>query len=314
MNVNVLWLTQTGMQEINQVGGKNASLGEMLQNLAQAGIQVPIGVATTAEAYQRFIAQESLAQRIQDALTKIDINNVSQLTQTGKMIREWIINTPFLPDFIADIQHYFGMLTEKLAADCSFAVRSSATAEDLPEASFAGQQETFLNVSGIDNIFLAIKKVYASLFNDRAITYRAHHGFDHNDIAISAGIQQMVRSDKGTSGVMFSMDTESGFKDVVFITASYGLGEPIVQGQVNPDEFYVYKQSLDAKRSAILRRNIGSKKLKMIYAEPGLPEAVKTVNVAREEAVRFCLSDAEVEHLARQAVLRGVYSIFLKQN
>jgi pyruvate,water dikinase len=303
MNVNVLWLTQTGMQQINQVGGKNASLGEMLQNLAQAGIQVPTGVATTAEAYQRFIAQESLAQRIHDALANLDINNVTKLAQTGKMIREWIINTPFLPDFIADVQQYYGMLTEKLAADCSFAVRSSATAEDLPEASFAGQQETFLNVSGLDNILLAIKKVYASLFNDRAITYRAHHGFDHKDVAISAGIQQMVRSDKGTSGVMFSMDTESGFKDVVFITASYGLGEPIVQGQVNPDEFYVYKQALDAKRSAILRRNIGSKKLKMVYAEPGSSEPVKTVNVAREEAARFCLSDAEVEHLARQAVL-----------
>ena len=291
------------MNDVERVGGKNASLGEMISNLAGAGVSVPNGFATTAHAYREFLAHENLADRINQSLAALDVDDVNTLAKTGAEIRSWIIDTPFQPALDQAIEAAFA----KMTADNSgmkVAVRSSATAEDLPDASFAGQQETFLNISGIDNVKHAIKEVFASLFNDRAISYRVHQGFEHELVALSAGIQRMVRSETGAAGVMFTMDTESGFRDVVFVTAAYGLGETVVQGAVNPDEFYVYKPTLDAGRPSVLRRTRGSKLIKMVYADSSKPgRSVETVDVDAADRRQFCVTDAEVESLARQALI-----------
>jgi len=292
-----------GMHDIERVGGKNASIGEMIGNLARLGVRVPGGFATTADAYREFLAQGGLAERINAALTRLDVEDIARLTDTGAQIREWVLATPF-PAALeqAVVGAWQAMGGEAIAV----AVRSSATAEDLPDASFAGQQETFLNVRGREALLRCMHEVYASLFNDRAIAYRVHQGFEHSLVALSVGIQHMVRSDLGASGVMFTLDTDSGFRDVVFITGSYGLGETVVQGAVNPDEFYVYKQALAAGRPAIVRRNLGSKAIKMVYAadsEAGRGRRVETVDVAAAERARFSVTDADIEELARQAVL-----------
>ena len=291
------------MTDVERVGGKNASLGEMISNLAGAGVSVPSGFATTAHAYREFLAHENLADRINQSLAALDVDDVNALANTGAEIRSWIINTPFQPALDQAIEAAFA----KMTADNSgmkVAVRSSATAEDLPDASFAGQQETFLNISGIDNVKHAIKEVFASLFNDRAISYRVHQGFAHELVALSAGIQRMVRSETGAAGVMFTMDTESGFRDVVFVTAAYGLGETVVQGAVNPDEFYVHKPTLDAGRPSVLRRTRGSKLIKMVYANSSKPgRSVETIDVDAVDRRQFCVTDAEVESLARQALI-----------
>ena len=290
------------MNDVERVGGKNASLGEMISNLAGAGVSVPNGFATTAHAYREFLAHENLADRINQALAMLDVDDVSALAKTGAEIRSWIIDTPFQPALDQAIEAAFAMMIADNHA-MKVAVRSSATAEDLPDASFAGQQETFLNISGIENVKHAIKEVFASLFNDRAISYRVHQGFAHELVALSAGIQRMVRSETGAAGVMFTMDTESGFRDVVFVTAAYGLGETVVQGAVNPDEFYVYKPTLLGDRPAILRRTRGSKLIKMVYADSSKPgRSVETVDVDPTERREFCVTDAEVEALARQAL------------
>ncbi len=301
MSDYILWLNEMGMDDVDKVGGKNASLGEMIQNLSNLGVQVPGGFATTAHAYREFLATDGLADRINKALDELDVDDVNALAETGANIRRWIRQTPFQPALDEAINQAFATLEQEYGNEVSWAVRSSATAEDLPDASFAGQQETFLNISGLDNIKHAIHEVFASLFNDRAIAYRVHQGFEHSLVALSAGIQKMVRSDIGASGVMFTLDTESGFRDVVFITASYGLGEMVVQGAVNPDEFYVYKPTLAAGRPAVLRRNVGSKAIKMIY-DVHLKNPVKTVDVDEAERDRFSITDAEAEELARQAV------------
>ncbi len=298
----ILWFDQLGMHDVERVGGKNASLGEMISNLAGAGVSVPNGFATTAHAYREFLQHENLADRINQALNVLDVEDVNALAKTGAQIRSWIIETPFQPALDAAIETAFAQMIEGNAG-MKVAVRSSATAEDLPDASFAGQQETFLNISGIDNVKLAIKEVFASLFNDRAISYRVHQGFAHELVALSAGIQRMVRSETGAAGVLFTMDTESGFRDVVFVTAAYGLGETVVQGAVNPDEFYVHKPTLEAGRPAILRRTRGSKLIKMVYADSSKPgRSVETVDVDEAERKTFCITDAEVESLARQAL------------
>lgn len=290
------------MNDVERVGGKNASLGEMISNLAGAGVSVPNGFATTAHAYREFLAHENLADRINQALAMLDVDDVNALAKTGAEIRSWIINTPFQPALDQAIEAAFAMMIADNPS-MKVAVRSSATAEDLPDASFAGQQETFLNISGIENVKHAIKEVFASLFNDRAISYRVHQGFAHELVALSAGIQRMVRSETGAAGVMFTMDTESGFRDVVFVTAAYGLGETVVQGAVNPDEFYVHKPTLEADRPAILRRTRGSKLIKMVYADSSKPgRSVETVDVDPTERREFCVTDAEVEALARQAL------------
>ncbi|WP_438500682.1 phosphoenolpyruvate synthase [Pantoea ananatis] len=299
----VLWYNQLGMHDVDRVGGKNASLGEMITNLSSLGVSVPNGFATTSWAFNQFLEQSGLNQRIYALLDDTNIDDVDQLAKAGKQIRQWVVETPFQPELEAAILSAYKQLSAD-DADASFAVRSSATAEDMPDASFAGQQETFLNVQGIESVMVAVKHVYASLFNDRAISYRVHQGYDHRGVALSAGIQRMVRSDLASSGVMFTIDTESGFDQVVFITAALGLGEMVVQGAVNPDEFYVHKPTLAAKRPAIVRRNMGSKKVRMVYAdsrEHG--EQVRIEDVAEAERDRFCLSDAEVEALAHQAVL-----------
>ncbi|MBW1251586.1 phosphoenolpyruvate synthase [Pantoea allii] len=299
----VLWYNQLGMHDVDRVGGKNASLGEMITNLSSLGVSVPNGFATTSWAFNQFLEQSGLNQRIYALLDGTNIDDVDQLAKAGKQIRQWVVETPFQPELEAAILSAYDQLSAD-DADASFAVRSSATAEDMPDASFAGQQETFLNVQGIESVMVAVKHVYASLFNDRAISYRVHQGYDHRGVALSAGIQRMVRSDLASSGVMFTIDTESGFDQVVFITAALGLGEMVVQGAVNPDEFYVHKPTLAAKRPAIVRRNMGSKKVRMVYAdsrEHG--EQVRIEDVAEAERDRFCLSDAEVEALAHQAVL-----------
>jgi pyruvate,water dikinase len=286
---------ELGLADIDQVGGKNASLGEMIGALSDLGVQVPGGFATTADAFREFIAAGDLGTRINALLDELDVDDVDALAQAGAKIRQWVIDQPFpraLEQAIVDGY-------KALGDDVDVAVRSSATAEDLPDASFAGQQETYLNVRGADEVLLRVKEVFASLFNDRAISYRVHQNFAHADVALSAGIQRMVRSDLGTSGVMFTLDTESGFRDAVFITAAYGLGETVVQGAVNPDEYYVYKPALEASRPAIVRRNLGGKAIKMIYGESG---GVDTVDVAAEDRQRFCLSDEDIESLARQAV------------
>ena len=291
------------MNDVERVGGKNASLGEMISNLAGAGVSVPNGFATTAHAYREFLAHDNLADRINKALAALDVGDVNALVKTGAEIRSRIIDTPFQPELDQAIELAFATMTAS-HADMKVAVRSSATAEDLPDASFAGQQETFLNISGIENVKLAIKEVFASLFNDRAISYRVHQGFAHELVALSAGIQRMVRSETGAAGVMFTMDTESGFPDVVFITAAYGLGETVVQGAVNPDEFYVHKPTLEAGRPAVLRRTRGSKLIKMVYTDSSTPNrSVQTVDVEPAQCRQFCVTDAEVESLARQALI-----------
>ncbi len=304
MSKTVLWYSALGMHDVETVGGKNASLGEMIRSLAASGVSVPNGFATTADAYREFLAYENLAGRIQDMLGGLDVDDVRKLAETGSAIRAAVSAAPFPAALEADIRSHYEQLVAESGADISVAVRSSATAEDLPDASFAGKQETFLNVQGIDNVLSAIKEVFASLYNDRAIAYRVHHGFDHAAVALSAGVQRMVRSDKGASGVMFTMDTESGFQDAVFITASYGLGEAVVQGAVNPDEFYVYKPGLKASRPAVLRRNLGEKARKMVYtADRTLGKTVEFVEVAAAERRRFSLNDDEVQALAQQALI-----------
>ena len=300
----VLWFDSLGMNDVDRVGGKNASLGEMISHLAKAGVQVPGGFATTAAAYWDFLDESGLRDKINAELKDLNVDDVDQLVATGAKIRKMIVDTPFPPRLRDEIVKAYEKLEADTKGEASFAVRSSATAEDLPDASFAGQQETFLNVRGLDNVLLAIKDVFASLFNDRAISYRVHHGFDHSEVALSAGIQRMVRSDIGAAGVMFTMDTESGFRDVVFITASYGLGETVVQGAVNPDEFYVHKPTLEAGRPAILRRTLGGKAIKMVYSgEDTHGKSVKTVDVDQADRNRFSLTDAEVQDLARQALI-----------
>ncbi|MEC8376941.1 MAG: phosphoenolpyruvate synthase, partial [Pseudomonadota bacterium] len=285
-----------------RVGGKNASLGEMISNLANAGVQVPGGFATTAEAFNEFLEQSGLEARIHEVLDSLDVDDVNALTEAGKNIRQWIIDTPFQPQLEDAIKDAFVKLQGDAGEEASFAVRSSATAEDMPDASFAGQQETFLNVKGYDAVLVAIKHVFASLFNDRAISYRVHQGYDHKGVALSAGIQRMVRSDIASSGVMFTIDTESGFEDVVFITSSYGLGEMVVQGAVNPDEFYVHKPTLDKGLPAIVRRNLGSKLTKMIYSDDeSHGKQVSIVDIDAQDSKTFSLSDDEVQELAKQA-------------
>ncbi|ABG40265.1 phosphoenolpyruvate synthase [Paraglaciecola sp. T6c] len=302
MQENVLWYQQLGMDDVGVVGGKNASLGEMISNLSNAGVQVPGGFATTASAFNLFLEQSGLEARIHDLLDTLDVNDIPALGDAGKTIRQWIIDTPFLPELEADITSAFKTLQGDAGDEASFAVRSSATAEDMPDASFAGQQETFLNVKGIDAVMVAIKHVYASLFNDRAISYRVHQGYDHKGVALSAGIQRMVRSDCAASGVMFTIDTESGFEDVVFITSSYGLGEMVVQGAVNPDEFYVHKPTLDKGLPAVVRRNLGSKLTKMIYSDDlSHGKQVEIVDIDKADSVVFSLTDDEVQELAKQA-------------
>jgi len=298
----VLWYNQLGMNDVDRVGGKNASLGEMITNLSSLGVSVPNGFATTSEAFNLFLDQSGVNQRIYDLLDKTNIDDVDELAKAGKQIRQWIVETPFTPQLEQAIHEAYNQLSAD-DAEASFAVRSSATAEDMPDASFAGQQETFLNVQGYDAVLVAVKHVYASLFNDRAISYRVHQGYDHRGVALSAGVQRMVRSDLASSGVMFTIDTESGFDQVVFITSALGLGEMVVQGAVNPDEFYVHKPTLAAGRPAIVRRNMGSKKIRMVYAdsqEHG--EQVRIEDVPEAERDRFSLTDSEVEALAAQAV------------
>ena len=299
----VVSLDKLGNHDVERVGGKNASLGEMISNLAGAGVSVPGGFATTAQAYRDFIDTNNLDARIHDLLDALDIDDVNALAKAGTQIRQWILDGDFPAQLDADIRTAFAEMAngnEHMAV----AVRSSATAEDLPDASFAGQQETFLNIRGVDNVIHAAKEVFASLFNDRAISYRVHQGFDHRNVALSVGVQRMVRSETAAAGVMFSLDTESGFRDVVFITGAYGLGETVVQGAVNPDEFYVHKQTLAAGRPAILRRNLGSKALKMIYgSDASAGKSINTIDVDPADRMRFCLTDEEVTNLSKQAVI-----------
>ncbi|MGK8741617.1 phosphoenolpyruvate synthase [Pseudomonas aeruginosa] len=299
----VVSLDKLGVHDVEHVGGKNASLGEMISNLAGAGVSVPGGFATTAQAYRDFLEQSGLNDRIHAALDSLDVDDVNALAKTGAQIRQWVMEAEFPARLDSEIRQAFAALANG-NDNLAVAVRSSATAEDLPDASFAGQQETFLNIRGVDNVIRAAKEVFASLFNDRAIAYRVHQGFDHKLVALSAGVQRMVRSETGTAGVMFTLDTESGFRDVVFITGAYGLGETVVQGAVNPDEFYVHKPTLEAGRPAILRRNLGSKAIKMIYGdEAKAGRSVKVVDVDRADRARFALSDAEVTELAKQAMI-----------
>ena len=302
MQTYVIRFEQLGMRDVETVGGKNASLGEMIRALGALGISVPGGFATTAHAYREFLAQGGLDARIRAELARLDVDDVARLAATGARIRQWILETPFPPPLAAAVSAELRRMSGD-GAPPAVAVRSSATAEDLPEASFAGQQESFLNVSGEAAVLEAMRAVFASLYNDRAIAYRVHQGFAHEAVALSAGVQHMVRSDLGASGVMFTLDTDSGFREVVFITASWGLGETVVQGAVNPDEFYVYKPALRAGKYAILRRNLGGKALKMVYAPQGSGERVRTVPVPPEDQRRFCLSEADLVTLARQALV-----------
>jgi pyruvate,water dikinase len=297
----VIPFAAVGMADVHRVGGKNASIGEMLKALTDLGVKVPGGYATTADAYRDFLAQGGLAERINAALRDLDVDDVEKLAATGARIRGWILATPFAERLQSEVLASWRALDA--GRGIAVAVRSSATAEDLPEASFAGQQETFLNVRGEQALLKAMHEVYASLFNDRAIAYRVHQNFDHAQVALSVGVQMMVRSDLGASGVMFTLDTDSGFRDVVFITAAYGLGETVVQGAVNPDEFYVYKPALRAGKQSVLRRNLGAKAIKMVYGEPGSGERVRTVEVPAAERTRFAVSDADLVQLARQALV-----------
>ncbi|MGH8180401.1 MAG: phosphoenolpyruvate synthase [Steroidobacteraceae bacterium] len=301
MNAYVIPFERLGMGDLDRVGGKNASLGEMIGSLAKLGVHVPGGFATTAQAFREFLEQDGLGARIRAELAALDVDDVTRLAAAGARIRQWVLATPFPPALQQAVKEELRRMSG--GADIAVAVRSSATAEDLPDASFAGQQETFLNVRGEARVLEAMHEVFASLFNDRAISYRVHQGFDHGTVALSAGVQHMVRSDLGASGVMFTLDTDSGFRDVVFITASYGLGETVVQGAVNPDEFYVYKPALRAGKHAILRRNLGGKAIKMVYAPPESGERVRTVQVAEKDRMRFCLAEADLVSLARQALV-----------
>ena len=303
MNQNILWLHELRLADLARVGGKNSSLGEMIGHLAGLGVSVPGGFATTAEAFQAFIAHNDLHQRIYDRLATLDVEDVPALTAAGRQIRDWVIDAPLQPELDAGIRAAYAQLcADNGGGEVAVAVRSSATAEDLPDASFAGQQETFLNVTGADDVVHKVKEVFASLYNDRAIAYRVHHGFKHEDVFLSAGVQLMVRSGTGASGVLFTLDTESGFRDVVFITASYGLGEMVVQGAVNPDEFYVYKPTLRQGKPAILRRSLGSKAIRMVYSDqPG--ERVRTEDTPEALRNQFSISDEDVHELARQALV-----------
>ena len=302
---NVIWFENLRMTDVEQVGGKNASLGEMISQLAEKGVRVPGGFATTAEAYRAFLSHNGLNERISAALAGLDVDDVAELARVGAQIRQWILETPFPAELEADIKAAWDKLVADAGTDqISVAVRSSATAEDLPDASFAGQQETFLNIQGLENVKEAMHHVFASLYNDRAISYRVHKGSAHDVVALSAGVQRMVRSDSGASGVMFTMDTESGFDQVVFVTASYGLGETVVQGAVNPDEFYVHKPTLRAGRPAILRKTMGSKLIKMVFtdtAETG--KSVQVVDVDEAERKRFSISNEEITELAKYALI-----------
>ena len=300
----VIWFENLRMTDVERVGGKNASLGEMISQLTEKGVRVPGGFATTAEAYRAFLAYNGLSERISEALKQLDVEDVAELARVGKEIRQWILDTPFPEQLDAEIETAWNkMVADAGGADISVAVRSSATAEDLPDASFAGQQETFLNINGLENVKEAMRHVFASLYNDRAISYRVHKGFEHDIVALSAGVQRMVRSDSGASGVMFTIDTESGYDQVVFVTSSYGLGENVVQGAVNPDEFYVFKPTLKAGKPAILRKTMGSKQIKMIFtdkAEAG--KSVTNIDVPEEDRQRFSITDAEVTELAHYAL------------
>ena len=301
--LNVQPFEQLRNTDVESVGGKNASLGEMISQLATAGVRVPTGFATTAQAFRDFLHHNNLTERIAARLDGLNVDDVRVLAQVGEEIRSWVIDAPLQPALEADIRAQFAQLTQNDAAGLSFAVRSSATAEDLPDASFAGQQESYLNVSGIDDVLDKIKHVFASLYNDRAIAYRVHKGFTHAEVALSAGVQHMVRSDLAASGVMFTMDTESGFDQVVFITSSYGLGETVVQGAVNPDEFYVFKPTLKEGKPAIIRRAMGSKLIKMEFTQVGEEGRVKTVDVPLEMRNRYSLNDEDVSELARYAMI-----------
>ena len=304
MTRHVIAFDHLRMTDVGDVGGKNASLGEMISQLAASGVRVPGGFATTAAAYREFLAHQGLAERINAALDRLDVDDVEALLRIGAQIRQWVVDTPFPPALETEIKTYYEQLIASSGASATFAVRSSATAEDLPDASFAGQQETFLNIHGYENILHAIKEVFASLYNDRAIAYRVHKGFAHADVALSAGVQRMVRSDTGAAGVMFTMDTESGFNDVVFITASYGLGETVVQGAVNPDEFYVHKPTLALGKPAVVRRNLGSKLIKMVFADQNeAGKSTRTIDVPELDRNCFSLTDADVLELARYAMI-----------
>jgi pyruvate,water dikinase len=295
----VIPFERLGMHDVEIVGGKNASIGEMIAALSRLGVKVPGGFATTAAAYRATLAHEGLDERIRKVLADLNVDDVVKLAEVGAQIRSWILAAPLPPALEQAVREGY----RAFGANAAVAVRSSATAEDLPEASFAGQQETFLNVQGEEAVLEAMRHVFASLFNDRAIAYRVHQGFDHSQVALSAGIQQMVRSDLGASGVMFTLDTDSGFRDVVFVTASYGLGETVVQGAVNPDEFYLYKPALRAGRRSVLRRNLGAKAIKMVYGEPGSKDRVRTVDVPMADRQRFCLDEQDLVTLSKQALI-----------
>jgi len=298
----IIWFDELGMNDVERVGGKNASLGEMISHLSSAGVRVPGGFATSSQAYWDFLSANGLSEKINNTLANLDVQDVNALAEVGAKIRAWVMAAPFPESLNEALESAFKTLqngNDHLAV----AVRSSATAEDLPEASFAGQQETFLNVTGVDQVKKLVKEVFASLYNDRAISYRVHHEFDHSEVALSAGIQKMVRSETASSGVMFTLDTESGFRDVVFITSSYGLGETVVQGAVNPDEFYIHKQTFEAGRPAVLRRNLGSKAIKMVYSQDDSDALVETVKVEKELRERFSLTDEELSELTRQALI-----------
>ena len=305
MSQNVIWFENLRMTDVESVGGKNASLGEMISQLTEKGVRVPTGFATTAEAYRTFLAHNGLSERISQALAALDVDDVTELARVGKEIRQWILETPFPAELDADIETAWNKMVADAGSDqISVAVRSSATAEDLPDASFAGQQETFLNINGLENVKEAMRHVFASLYNDRAISYRVHKGFAHDIVALSAGVQRMVRSDSGAAGVMFSIDTESGFEDVVFVTASYGLGETVVQGAVNPDEFYVHKPTLRAGKPAILRKTIGSKLIKMTFTDSAQAgKSVQVVDVPEQERKQFSISNEEITELAKYALI-----------
>jgi pyruvate, water dikinase len=303
MEQYIAWFESLRMSDVGKVGGKNASLGEMISQLANLGVRVPGGFATTAAAFRDFLAQGGLDKRIHALLDKLNVADVKALAEAGSQVRQWIVETPLQSRLESELREFYAEMLKREGDGISVAVRSSATAEDLPDASFAGQQETFLNISGAGNLLSAVKQVFASLYNDRAIAYRVHQGFAHKDVALSAGIQRMVRSDIGASGVIFTLDTESGFDQVVFVTAAYGLGETVVQGAVNPDEFYVYKPALKQKKTAVIRRNLGGKAIKMEFA--GAQEAgrsVRTMETTPQERQRFCISDAEAEELGRYAL------------
>ncbi|MGO8756160.1 MAG: phosphoenolpyruvate synthase [Gallionellaceae bacterium] len=303
MEQYIAWFETLRMSDVSRVGGKNASLGEMISQLTQLGVRVPGGFATTAAAFCDFLAQGGLDKRVHALLDHLDVADVSALAKAGSQIRQWIVDTPLPVRLEKEIREAHDKLTSQAGGEISLAIRSSATAEDLPDASFAGQQETFLNISGIDNVLSAIRQVFASLYNDRAIAYRVHQGFAHKEVALSAGVQRMVRSDIGASGVIFTLDTESGFDQVVLVTAAYGLGETVVQGAVNPDEFYVYKPALKQGKTAVIRRNLGAKAIRMEFArmnEAG--RSVRTLETTAQERQRFCISDAEAQELARYAL------------